>query len=233
MLTLLFSIKFLSLIVIFLSLFTGYPSSAQDLKVTNKRTYYQELVNQDSLQKMIELKSLMPGIVYEIHYATKANFTGKRLYKKGNQTFLRLPAAQALVKVQKELSIAGYELKIWDAYRPYSITRKMWDMIGDERYVANPSKGSGHNRGLAVDLTLLKDGKEINMGTSYDNFSDTAHHSFTMLSNEVLRNRQLLKTTMEKYGFKALETEWWHYSYANDRKYDVLDLTFKELARKR
>ena len=133
-------------------------------------------------------------------------------------------------KVQEELSAKGYGLKIWDAYRPYSVTKKMWELIGDERYVANPAKGSGHNRGLAVDVTIVKDGKEINMGTGFDNFTDTAHHDFKNLPEDVLKNRMLLKTTMEKYGFKALETEWWHYSFPNDRNYAVLDLSFKQLS---
>jgi D-alanyl-D-alanine dipeptidase len=108
----------------------------------------------------------------------------------------------------------------------------MWDLIHDERYVADPSKGSGHNRGLAVDLTIidLKDGSELNMGTSFDNFTDTAHHTFKNLPADILQNRMLLRETMEKYGFKALETEWWHYSWPNDRNYEVLDIDFKKLA---
>jgi len=108
---------------------------------------------------------------------------------------------------------------------------KMWDLIGDERYVANPSKGSGHNRGLAIDLTLinLSNDNELDMGTGFDNFTDTAHHVFRNLPSTVLQNRTLLKETMEKYGFRSFETEWWHYSWPNDRNYEVLDLDFKKL----
>jgi D-alanyl-D-alanine dipeptidase len=111
----------------------------------------------------------------------------------------------------------------------------MWEIIGDERYVANPAKGSGHNRGLAVDVTLIstKTGEEINMGTGFDNFTDTAHHTFKDLPVDVLKNRKLLKTTMERWGFRALETEWWHYSFPNDRNYEVLNLSFKELKKYR
>jgi D-alanyl-D-alanine dipeptidase len=103
--------------------------------------------------------------------------------------------------------------------------------VTDERYVANPTKASGHNRGLAVDLTIihLKTGVELDMGTGFDHFSDTAHHSFTQLSPTVLQNRKLLKEVMQKYGFNFLETEWWHYYWPNDRNYDVLDLDFKKL----
>ncbi len=126
----------------------------------------------------------------------------------------------ALQKVQKELNQSGWGLKIFDAYRPYSVTVKFWELVKDERYVANPSKGSGHNRGITVDLTIinLKTRLELNMGTGFDNFSDTAHHSFTNLSEDILQNRILLKTTMEKYGFKAYNEEWWHYSLADANK---------------
>jgi zinc D-Ala-D-Ala dipeptidase len=205
-------------------------ASAQ-LQPVNKSKIYRQQVQADSLQKMIELKTLLPALVYDLRYATANNFTHQKLYKSGNETFLRLPAAKALEKVQQELKQQGYGLKIFDAYRPYNVTRKMWDLIHDERYVADPAKGSGHNRGLAVDLTIvhLKDGSELNMGTGFDNFTDTAHHNFTSLPLDILQNRILLRGNMEKYGFRALETEWWHYSWPNDRNFEVLDLDFKKL----
>jgi D-alanyl-D-alanine dipeptidase len=137
-----------------------------------------------------------------------------------------LPAARALLEVQQDLNKQGYGLKIFDAYRPYSVTEKFWDLVHDERYVADPKKGSGHNRGIAVDLTIidLKNGKELNMGTGFDNFTDSAHHDFTALSKEVLANRQLLKQTMMKYGFNLFATEWWHYSWPDPDKFKILDL---------
>jgi D-alanyl-D-alanine dipeptidase len=104
-------------------------------------------------------------------------------------------------------------------------------LVKDDRYVANPSKGSGHNRGTTVDLTIinLKTRVELNMGTDFDNFSDTAHHSFSSLSEDILQNRILLKTTMEKYGFKAYNEEWWHYSLTDANKFELLDIDFKKL----
>ncbi|HYE55097.1 MAG TPA: M15 family metallopeptidase, partial [Chitinophagaceae bacterium] len=127
----------------------------------------------------------------------------------------------------------GYGLKIWDAYRPYSVTEKFWEMVKDERYVANPAKGSGHNRGLAVDLTIinLATGKELDMGTGFDNFTDTAHHTFTQLSPTVLENRKLLRQTMESCGFTAFESEWWHYFLPNPGHYTILDIPFKKLGK--
>lgn len=206
-------------------------SLAQNIKVVKKTKIYSQLIKEDSNYLMIELKDLIPGIQYELHYATPNNFTQKQLYKNKDVTFLRLPAAKALRNVHHELQRFGYALKIYDAYRPYSVTKRMWDLVKDERYVANPLKGSGHNRGLAVDLTIVDvaTGKELAMGTSFDNFTDTAHHSFTGLPAAVLKNRALLRTLMEKYGFRALSTEWWHYSWPNDRNYDVLDLDFNTL----
>lgn len=208
-----------------------FTSAPAQLKTVNKSKIYRQQVQADSLQKMVELKSMIPGIVYDLKYATKNNFTGQKLYVTGATTFLRMAAAKALQKVQIELAKQGYSLKIFDAYRPYGVTKKMWDLVHDERYVADPSKGSNHNRGLAADLTLvrLKDGSELNMGTGFDHFTDTAHHGFTNLPEEVLKNRALLRKIMEGAGFKALETEWWHYNWPNDRNYEVLNIDFKKL----
>jgi D-alanyl-D-alanine dipeptidase len=122
-------------------------------------------------------------------------------------------------------------LKIFDAYQPYSVTEKMWEKVKDDRYAADASKGSGHNRGAAMDLTLidLKTGKELPMGTGFDNFSDTAHHGFSGLPEEILQNRNLLKSIMEKYGFKQLSTEWWHFYLPNSSSFELLDIPFTDL----
>jgi zinc D-Ala-D-Ala dipeptidase len=103
----------------------------------------------------------------------------------------------------------------------------------DDRYVADPKKGSGHNRGIAVDLTIvnLQTAEELPMGTGYDNFSDTAHHTFTSLPEKILQNRNLLKALMEKYGFKLFETEWWHYSLPDPKNFEILDIPFKKLGK--
>lgn len=200
--------------------------------VTGDWDAYKKQVKKDSLKRMVELKIMIPGIVYDLRYATSNNFIRRMMYPAGtNETFMRLPAALALKKVQAELSMMGLGLKIFDAYRPYSVTVKFWELVHDERYVANPSRGSGHNRGIAVDLTIinLKTGKELTMGIGFDNFSDTAHHAFTDLPEEVLQNRELLKSTMQQYGFKPLDSEWWHYSFPGSDRYEILDIDFKKL----
>jgi D-alanyl-D-alanine dipeptidase len=139
--------------------------------------------------------------------------------------------AQALAKVAEELRGKGLGIKIWDAYRPYRTTVRFWELIHDERFVANPSKGSGHNRGTAVDLTLvdLKTGLELKMPTPFDDFSTAAFHGAANVDEVSIRDRLLLKTTMEKFGFVALETEWWHYSWPGASAYEVLNLSFKAL----
>lgn len=188
-------------------------------------------IKQDSNKQMTDVKRLIPSISFDIRYATTNNFMHKKLYPAITTTFLRLPAARALQKIQSELNGKGLGLKIYDAYRPYSVTEKMWDPIKDDRYVADPKKGSGHNRGIAVDVTIidLKTKEELPMGTEYDNFSDTAHQTFKGLAEEILQNREILKKAMEKYGFKLLDTEWWHYSLPNANDFELLDISFKKL----
>lgn len=215
--------------------FNGLYAQNTVFPIIKTHKQYKLQVQDDSLKQMVELKSLAPGIVYDLRYTTTNNFTSKRLYTNTAHTFMRKPAAEALAKIQKELNEKGLGLKIFDAYRPYYATVKMWDLIKDERYVADPKKGSGHNRGLAVDLTIInmKDGNELNMGTGFDNFTDTAHHAFTALPQEILQNRLLLKNIMEKYGFTLVETEWWHYNWPNDRKYDVMNIGFDKFLEKK
>ena len=227
-----YKIKIIYLVFIVSPILLCAIAHAQVKTVKSTRIYRQQ-VNADSLQKMIEIKTLIPKVIYDLRYATNNNFTHTKLYKNGNSTFLRLSVTRALRGVQNELIEKGYGLKIFDAYRPYAVTKKMWDLIHDDRYVSDPSKGSGHNRGLAIDLTIIRliDSSELDMGTGFDNFTDSAHHTFKNLDSTVLQNRSLLKQTMEKYGFKAFETEWWHYSWPNDRNYAVLDIDFKKLAK--
>jgi zinc D-Ala-D-Ala dipeptidase len=210
----------------------GLQLSKYSVPVLDKYRIYKQIYASDSTKKLLELKEIIPGIQYDLRYASTHNFMKRRMYPANtNMTFMRNLPARALQQVQKELAEKGFGLKIFDAYRPYSVTVKFWELVKDERYVADPKKGSGHNRGLAVDLTIfdLKSGTDLDMGTGFDNFSDTAHHSFTQLSAAVMQNRQLLKQIMLKHGFNLFETEWWHYSWPNDRHYEVMDIPFKKL----
>lgn len=214
------------------------PVSSQDSllhkygpRVIDNPGSYKKSIEQKPGFSMQDVKRLVPGVVLELRYAGRNNFTRQQLYPSTNRTYLRSRAATALAAVQRELNLKGLGLKIFDAYRPYAVTEKMWELVKDERYTADPQKGSGHNRGIAVDLTIidLRTNNELNMGTGFDNFSDTAHHGFTALPTAVLQNRLLLKTIMKKHGFEALETEWWHYALPDAKEYELLNLSFEQL----
>lgn len=209
------------------------PLSKYGIPVIRDLAMYEATVKADSNKQMVEIKSVIPNIVYDLKYASDRNFMRRNMYPaRTNYTFLRLPVVKSLAQVQKELNEKGMGLKIYDAYRPYSVTEKFWELVLNEKYVADPKKGSGHNRGLAVDLTIvyMNTGKELQMPTYFDNFSDTAHHTFMNLPFDALQNRKMLKDIMEKYGFKMFETEWWHYSWPDDKNYyDALDIPFSDL----
>lgn len=216
----------------------SYTSFAQSkpnkygLQITQNAKELLQQTAADSNMQMVALTQLIPQLTLDLKYSTTDNFIKQRLYPRGLQeTYLRLPAASALQKVQAALKPMGLALKIWDAYRPYSVTEKMWEPVKDDRYAANPATGSGHNRGIAVDLTLisLHSGKELDMGTSFDHFSDTAHSNFDKLPTEVLKNRKLLKTLMEQHGFKVLDTEWWHFYLPESKKFPLMNLSFRQM----
>jgi D-alanyl-D-alanine dipeptidase len=208
------------------------PLSKYGVPVIKDIAMYEATVKADSNKKMVEIKSVIPNVVYDIKYATDKDFLRRNVYPlKTNYTFLRLPVLNALALVQKDLNGRGMGLKIFDAYRPYSVTEKFWELVMNEKYVADPKKASGHNRGIAVDLTIIymNNGKEIQMPTGFDNFTDTAHQSFMGLPFEALQNRKILKDVMEKYGFKPMETEWWHYSWPDEKNYfDAMDIPFAD-----
>ena len=161
----------------------------------------------------VRLKDLSPDFVYELKYATPDNFLKQAVYDCG-ECYLRKSTAEALVKANEAFKQLGYRIKLFDCYRPLSVQKKMWKILPGTHYVANPAKGSKHNRGAAVDLTLVDaEGKELNMGTPFDFFGKEAHHTYTQHSKEVLENRKLLKETLDKFNFKSIYSEWWHYEY--------------------
>ena len=161
----------------------------------------------------VRLKDLSSDFVYELKYATPDNFLKQAVYDCG-ECYLRKSTAEALVKANEAFKQLGYRIKLFDCYRPLSVQKKMWKILPGTHYVANPAKGSKHNRGAAVDLTLVDaQGKELNMGTPFDFFGKEAHHTYTQHSKEVLENRKLLKETLNKFNFKSIYSEWWHYEY--------------------
>jgi D-alanyl-D-alanine dipeptidase len=162
--------------------------------------------------EFVDLARFIPDIIVELPYATENNFFKHRFYA-SNRCLLRKSVAERLALVQRDLREQGLGLKIWDGYRPHSVQWAFWKVMPDERYVADPKKGSRHNRGAAVDCTVVnfKTKQELVMPTAYDDFSEKAAADYAKLPAEALHNRAILTTAMSKHGFTPLPTEWWHF----------------------
>lgn len=171
-----------------------------------------------------DVAATVPGVRLDIRYATAENFTKAVVYPAA-RCLLRPEAAAALARVQADLARAGLGLKVWDCYRPLSVQKRFWELVPDPRYVADPKKGSRHNRGAAVDLTLTDAaGGELEMPTGYDDFSAAAHRASTAGSPAARANAKRLEEAMAKHGFKGLPTEWWHFDFSGWEAFPLLDV---------
>ena len=169
----------------------------------------------------VNLRDYSQDFVYDMKYATSDNFLKAKVYDCA-ECYLRLKTVTALVDANKKFLKKGYRIKIFDCYRPLDIQKKMWAIVSDPQYVANPAKGSIHNRGGAVDITLVNlQGAELEMGTSFDFFGKEAAHNYKNLSKKVKRNRNLLKSVMKSSGFNPFDSEWWHYNLKSGLKDNV------------
>ena len=227
------SVYILSLFLLFLVSSVFGQSIAKNkygLIVVGDISSYRQIVQKDSNCALIDLTKFLPGIKLDIRYATTNNFTKTKLYNKA-KAYALYPTARALRKIREELGRQNIDIKIHDAYRPYAVSLKMWDVCPNDIYVADPKKGSRHNRGCAIDLTLIdKDtGNELDMPTPYDTFSNKARDTYSKLPEKVLKNRKTLRDVMEKYGFAHSTSEWWHFDFNGWRKYPLLDMSFEVL----
>jgi D-alanyl-D-alanine dipeptidase len=203
------------------------PTNRYGLRVVPDRNTYERLARADAGKRMVDLAGI-PGIRLDIRYATQDNFMKRTLYP-APRAFLRAPAADALRKIQEELAEEGLGLKVWDAYRPYRVTEAMWEPIRNPDYVADPAKGSRHNRGAAVDVTLVdRNGYELIMPTGYDDFSPRSAHAYTELSPQIRLNRQRLLDIMTKHGFDPLPSEWWHYDFRGWERFELMDVPLED-----
>lgn len=170
----------------------------------------------------VVMQRFASGFAYDMKYATDDNFLKKAVYT-CDHCLLRKEVAEALKKANDTLMGRGLRIKFFDCYRPFAVQKKMWELFPNPIYLANPyTKGSIHNRGGAVDITLINiEGKELEMGTGFDHFGREAHHAYSNLPDTVLSNRKLLKETMEAYGFNSITSEWWHYNFKSARKYSI------------
>ncbi len=168
----------------------------------------------------IRLADYSDGFAYDLRYATDNNFLKAQVYDCA-ECYTRVKTAKALLEANTDFKKNGVKIKFYDCYRPNSVQYKMWEIVPNPQYVANPVKGSIHNKGGAVDITLVTlDGEELDMGTDFDFFGKRAYHDNLDLPKEILDNRKLLKETMKKHGFWSIRTEWWHYnlsSASNDK----------------
>jgi D-alanyl-D-alanine dipeptidase len=181
---------------------------------------------------LVELIRIDPTLKLDIRYATANNLAGQPVYKQA-RAFLQRDAAMAVAQVNRELKPLGYGLMIFDGYRPWSLTKLFWDITPrqDRQFVADPKKGSRHNRGCAIDLTLydLKTGKEVEMTGAYDEMSERSYPNYTGGSAQQRKMRDLLRSKMEAHGFTVLPNEWWHFDYKNWKEYRISNVQFEQI----
>lgn len=215
----------INLIIISFILILGFryimdQAEAQVIAVDiNNKDDIVELKQED----FVDISKYIPDITVELRYATENNITKKVLYKNGN-AYLRKGTADKLREANNEFKRLGYRIKIWDAYRPTDVQKILWNRVSDSRYIANPKSGSNHNRGAAVDITLVnKNGKEIPMPTDFDGFSRLADKDYSDVGTERAENARLLESVMIKHGFESIYTEWWHFDDRDWRGYSIID----------
>lgn len=193
-----------SLLVLFLTVFVSCKAQNVSVIATKER------IVADTT--FVNLKDYSSDFVYDMKYATEDNFLKAKVYDCA-ECYLRLKTVKALISANQKFIKKGYRIKLFDCYRPLDIQKKMWTIVPNPEYVANPAKGSIHNRGGAVDITLVdSNGKELDMGTRFDFFGPEASHYYVGVSEEVKENRKLLKRVMLKKNFISFDSEWWHYN---------------------
>jgi D-alanyl-D-alanine dipeptidase len=187
-------------------LFGGFFANAQEIDTT-----------------FVNLKDYSSDFIYDMKYATPDNFLKAKVYDCA-ECYLRLKTVKALVEANNAFMKKGYRIKLYDCYRPLTIQKRMWIIVSNPKYVADPSKGSIHNRGGAVDITLVDPmGNELDMGTAFDFFGPEAAHDYSTLPGKVRKNRKLLRKIMEQNHFKRFDSEWWHYNLDQPQKDKVSD----------
>jgi D-alanyl-D-alanine dipeptidase len=183
---------------------------------------------------LVELTTLDPTLRLDVRYATTDNFLGTPVYEEA-RAFLQRPAAEALLRAHRALRESGYGLLVHDAYRPWWVTKVFWDATPEDKrdFVADPAKGSRHNRGCAVDLTLyrLADGRAVEMPSLYDEMTERAAPGYPGGTADERRHRDLLRSAMEREGFTVFDSEWWHFDYRDWREYPILNVPFAQIGR--
>lgn len=230
--------RFIYPFLIFMALAASCQTKTQQIDYSTKLGVidniadYSRQVAKNPQNRLIDLSVFIPNISLDIRYATTNNFTQQVIYKSA-RAFARKPVAEALKAIQTELNTQGLGLKIFDAYRPYSATIKLYEVYPDKNFVAPPNTGSRHNRGCAIDLTIinLATKKELKMPTAYDSFKEEAAANYKSVPDSVLKNRTLLQKIMLKNGFVIYPHEWWHFDYKDWKDFTLLDIPFEKLTK--
>jgi len=209
---------------------TPIPRNRYGLEIVPDYATYERLARRDPDKRLVDVARAVPNVRIDVRYATSNNFMHTPLYPIA-KVFLRAPAARSLAEVQHDLAKENLGIKVFDGYRPYSITEKMWEPIRNADFVADPAKGSRHNRGAAVDLTLidLRTGDELAMPTPYDDFTPRARQDFNDLPPDAIANRAKLREVMTRHGFEPLPSEWWHFDYAGWQRFELMDIGLLDL----
>lgn len=178
---------------------------------------------------VVDATEVVKDLVVDLRYATEDNFLKRKVYPEGARCLLLPESAERLKKAADVLRTQGYRLKVYDCYRPRAVQWEMWKILPKPGYVADPRFGSNHNRGGAVDLTLVTlEGGEVEMPTEFDSFNREAHHGYKGGTEASRKHREILRKAMEGAGFKRNPMEWWHYDLPNAKKLPVLDVPFTE-----
>ena len=225
--------SFFASLLIFVPLFFMGQSKYDyetNIEVIRDTTIYKLQVNEDAAYQLVDIIDYVTNIELDIRYATTNNFTGEKIYK-SPRAFVRQPLAMSLSIIQESLNKQGLGLLVFDAYMPYSATVKFYEIYKDTNYVASPWKGSRHNRGAAVDVSLIniETGEEIQMPTGFDDFTEAARPDYENLPDNVLKNREILINEMQNHGFKVYKYEWWHFDFIGWEVYDLMDISFEDL----
>lgn len=206
------------------------PKSRYGLPVINDIKVYKMQVGKNPENRLLDVRGMIPDAQFIITYASDKNFLKRKIYPSA-ELFLRKPAAEGLVKAAEILRKQGLGLVLYDGYRPYAVTVLFYEEVGDTTFVADPRKGSKHNRGMAIDLSMyeLKTGKIVEMPSEYDEASERAYHEYSGGSDVAKRNRQILRSAMEAAGFSIFKYEWWHYDFKGWETCPTYDLWHDEI----
>ena len=203
----------------------------EKIKTLEEKLVLSSLPDEDKLftfNDLVKVRDVDPTILVDLRYASENNFTEQQLYP-FELCLLRKSTAEKLATVQAEVKKDGYRLKIWDAYRPLGVQEKLWEVVSDPIYVADPAVGSNHNRGAAVDVTLVDENdEELIMPTGFDDFTERASRSYSDIPEEAEKNMNYLTDVMVRNGFTPIQSEWWHFNDENIQEYDLLDVSFEE-----